>query len=74
MGFLDFAGEMVGKFGALAQEVNALKSDYESMTNEELKREYESLKGKSGREQRNRLMAVGSVLSDRGIVVKPNNN
>lgn len=68
MGFLDFLGETVGRLGAVAQEVNTLKSEYECMNNDQLKLEYMALKGKSGTENRNRFTAIKMILTDRGVI------
>lgn len=64
--FLDFAGEMLGKAAARAQEVQNYKSEYELMSDRELKREYQAIKDKSGTEYRNRCTAIKCVLNDRG--------
>jgi hypothetical protein len=66
MGFLDGLGSALGKLGAMAQEVQGYKGEYESMSDVDLKREYNALKNKSGTENKNRLMAVTAVLKDRG--------
>ena len=66
MGFLDFAGEMLGNAMAQCKEAYALKSEYEHMSDIQLKREKIKLKGESGADARYRHMAVSSVLKDRG--------
>lgn len=66
MGFLDVLGSGLGKMAAAGKEVLMHKSEYESMTETELKREYQDLKNRSGTEYRHRLMAVRSILQDRG--------
>lgn len=66
MGFLDILGSGLGKMAAAGKEVLMYKSEYESMTDTELKREYQDLKNRSGTEYRHRLMAVKFVLQDRG--------
>lgn len=70
MGFLDSLGEFAGKLAAQAQEANKYKSQYERMSNHELKREYEDLIKKSNEFLRSedikyRLMAVKTILNDR---------
>ena len=69
MGFLDSIGKGLGKLAATAEEVKALKGDYEHMSDSELKSEYNDLRKRSGDESKRRFMAVGSVLSDRGITL-----
>lgn len=66
MGFLDALGSMAGKIAAMGQEMLAYKSEYEFMSDNDLKREYKELKNKSGAENKSRLAAVTSVLKDRG--------
>jgi hypothetical protein len=72
MGFFDALGSIVGKMAAMGQEIQGYKSEYESMSDNDLKRAYENLKNKSGTEERYRLMAVMSVLKDRGLVRQSN--
>ena len=66
MGFMDFLGEMVGTLAAQGNEIQGYKKDYEFMSDQQLLREYNNLKGKSGQENKNRFYAIKSVLSDRG--------
>jgi len=66
MGFLDALGSGLGKMAAMTQEIQGYKSEYESMSNFDLEREFNALKNRSGTEYRNRLMAVKMVLTDRG--------
>lgn len=66
MGFLDALGSGLGKMAATMQEVQVYKLEYESMSDYDLKREYNALKNKYGTENRNRFTAVKMVLSDRG--------
>lgn len=66
MGFLDGVGSILGKAAAKAQEIQNYKIEYESMSDSELKREYQYLKGKSGQEYKDRFKAVILVLNDRG--------
>lgn len=66
MGFLDGLGNIMGKMAANMQEIQVYKSEYESMSDKELIREYKDLKGRSGREYTNRSAAVRMVLNDRG--------
>ena len=66
MGFMDALGSCLGKMAALAQEVQTYKMEYETMSDNDLKREYNALLHKSGVEERNRRAAIQSVLSDRG--------
>jgi hypothetical protein len=66
-GLKDFTGEAVGKFGAMAQEVQALKLEYGHMSNTALEAEFRALKGKSDKDSRNRLFAITGVLQDRGL-------
>lgn len=66
MGFLDSLGNTIGKMAAQAQEIQGYKSEYESMSDYDLKREFNSLRNKSGTECRNRFTAVKMVLRDRG--------
>jgi hypothetical protein len=66
MGFLDVLGGALGKAAAIGKEVQAYKSQYESWRDDELKREHSKLKGASGTENKYRLIAVRSVLNDRG--------
>lgn len=70
MSFLDSLGDVLGQMTAKAQEVQGYKSEYECMSDNDLKREYNSLVNKSGTEHRNRLMAVKMVLKDRGYFQK----
>lgn len=74
MGFFDSFGKVLGKLAAIGEEVKNLKSDYECMSDNELKREYNVLRTKSGSENRNRLMAVKLVLADRGIDLPGSNS
>ena len=74
MGFLDSLGKGLGKLAAIGEEVQSLKGDYVHMSDNELKREYNDLRKKSGTENRNRLMAVKSVLADRGIELPGSNS
>ena len=66
MGFLDSLGSAVGKMAAQAQEIQGYKSEYEYMSDNDLKREFNNLRNKSGTEYKNRFMAVKMVLKDRG--------
>lgn len=66
MGFLDSLGSAVGKMAAQAQEIQGYKSEYEYMSDSDLKREFNNLRNKSGTEYKNRFMAVKMVLKDRG--------
>lgn len=66
MGFLDFAGEMFGKIAVQGMEMKGYKSEYERMSNDQLKREFNAIKDKSGTEYNLRRGAIKSVLSDRG--------
>ncbi len=73
MGFLDFAGEMMGRAVANGQEMMKYKTEYEKMSNQELKREYNYLKNKpteflnpnANKECQLRLNAIRSILVDR---------
>lgn len=65
-GFFDALGSMAGKMAAVGQELQGYKSEYESMSDNDLIREYKDLNGKSGTENRYRRAAVTSVLKDRG--------
>jgi len=73
MGFLDILGDVAGKLVAQGQEIQSLKDEYELMNNNDLVREYNYLKGKSGSEQRNRFTAVMIILKERGVI-KDNTN
>lgn len=70
MGFLDSLGNTIGKMAAQAQEVQGYKNEYESMSDYDLKREFNNLRNKSGIEYKNRFMAVKMVLRDRGYFQK----
>ena len=71
-GFLDSLGGFLGKMAAMSQEIQGYKSEYECMSDSDLKREYNSLRNRSGTEYRNRLTAVKMVLQDRGYFQKLN--
>ncbi len=64
--FAEFAGGLLGQAAARAQEMQNYKSEYELMSDRELKREYQAIKEKSGDEYKYRRMAIKSVLTDRG--------
>ena len=66
MGFLDFAGEMLGKIAVQAKEMDGYKREYEGMSNNQLKVEFDAIKNKRGDEYNLRRCAIKSVLSDRG--------
>lgn len=66
MGFMDGLGNVLGGMAAKAQTLQSYKLEYESMSDSELKREYQDLRKRSGTEARDRLIAVKSVLQDRG--------
>lgn len=66
MGFLDVLGKGLGKMAAKAQELQNYKIEYESMSDSELKREYQYLRGRSEKEFKDRFIAVKLVLQDRG--------
>ena len=66
MGFLDFLGSAMGSMAAKMQEAQSYMSEYEPMTDKELIREYNDLKGRSGREVEARKMAVRTILNQRG--------
>ncbi|WP_304969380.1 hypothetical protein [Romboutsia ilealis] len=69
MGFLDFMGEMfgslVGEMTAKAKDVNIYKNEYEMMSDRQLKREFQDLVGKQGREYECRRLAISSIMNDR---------
>ena len=64
--FAEFAGELLGKAMANAQEMQNYKSEYELMSDRELKREYQAIKDEKGTEYQYRRIAIKSVLTDRG--------
>lgn len=66
MGFMDALGSGLGKMAAMSQEVMGYKSEYECMSDSDLKREFNALKDRHGTEQRYRFTAVKMVLTDRG--------
>ena len=66
MGFMDGLGNVLGGMAAKAQTLQSYKLEYESMSDSELKREYQDLRKRGGTEARDRLIAVKSVLQDRG--------
>lgn len=66
MGFKDSIGDYMGKAAARANELQRYLREYEVMTDYELKKEYNDLRGRSGREESNRLAAVACVLRNRG--------
>lgn len=66
MGFLDEAGNALGKMLAVTQEIQGYKLEYQMLTNDELWQEYYHLKKKLGTEYKNRFLAVETVLRDRG--------
>lgn len=68
MGFFDELGKAMGKKFAQAQEVQCYKLEYESMSDNDLKREYDRLRNRSGQECENRFLAVRMVLKDRGFL------
>ena len=63
---LDELGSFMGQMAARMQEIQTYKSEYEGMSDYDLKREYNDLKGKRDSESQNRLKAVKMVLTDRG--------
>lgn len=66
MGFMDIIGDCMGKAAARMNEIQQYAREYEVMTDDELKKEYNDLRGRSGTEERNRLAAVVYVLKNRG--------
>ena len=70
MGFLDSIfdslGSTLGKMAADNNEILEYKSEYECMSDYDLKREYNNLKNKSREDLRKRFIAVKLVLKDRG--------
>lgn len=69
MGFLDFMGEMFGSLAgelvSKAKDTNVYKSEYEMMSDRQLRREYQDLRDKQGREYECRRIAISSIMSDR---------
>ncbi len=63
---MDALGTMFGNLAAQAEEAQKFKSEYERFSDRDLIREYQKLKQQNG--SRERLMAVSSVLSDRGLI------
>ena len=70
MAFMDFLGSVVGKMASTMQDVQKYKSEYEYMSDNDLKREYNRLKNDSwkGTEGDHRLTAVKMILSERGLI------
>ena len=73
MGFLDFLGEVAGSMAAKGQVLLNYKSEYEEMSEDNLKREYKKLKEETqsfwcGQEKRDRFSAVKMVLRERGYL------
>ncbi len=69
---LDELGSFMGQMAARMQEIQTYKSEYEGMSDYDLKREYNDLKGKRDSESQNRLKAVKMVLTDRGYFQNQN--
>jgi hypothetical protein len=67
MGYMDKFGELAGKAMAFADDVNELKNEYVGMSTDELIREKKSLMNKSCSDKNNRLLAITSVLNNRGV-------
>ncbi len=69
MGFLDFVGEMVGGLAgemvSKANDAKVYKSEYETMSDRQLRREAQDLLGKQGREYECRRLAISSIMNDR---------
>lgn len=73
MGFLDFLGEVAGSMAAKAQVLQNYKKEYEEMSDNNLKREYNKLKEETqsswcSQEKKDRFSAVKMVLRDRGYL------
>lgn len=70
MGFMDSLGETMGRMAAMGEELQRYKSEYESLTNADLAREYRSLRSQNmpNKTTKNRLIALKSVMSDRGLI------
>lgn len=73
MGFLDFLGEMAGSLAAKGQVLQGYKSEYENMSDNNLKREFNKLREETqsswcSQEKKDRFIALKSVLRDRGYL------
>ena len=64
--FLNILGSFLGAAAAKSQEIQQYLPEYETMTDNELKKEYMDLKNEYGTEAGNRLTAVKIVLKSRG--------
>lgn len=72
MSFWDGVGSALGKMAAQAQVLQGYKSEYEAMSDQQLWREYQDLKKRSGTECSQRRAAAKQVLLDRGIIKSEN--
>lgn len=72
MGFFEglgnFLGQVTAKAEQMQEQINLYRGDYEYMSNEELMEEGRRLQSLSGQTNRAKLMAVKTILKERGVL------
>lgn len=67
-GLMDFTGDMVGRMAAMAEEVQQYKLEYESLSDNDLKRKYLSLRERNDKTSSRRKQALKMIMQDRGMI------
>lgn len=72
MGFFEglghFMGSMSGMLEQRQEQINMYRSEYECLSNNELKKEFRRWHGKSDTEARVRIIAIKTILQERGVM------
>lgn len=72
MGFMDSLGGLLGDIAGgvmgKAQEAYKYKQEYESLSDNDIKREYQRVKDRSGAEFMARKMALMTIAKERGLM------
>ncbi len=61
-------GGLAGKVQELQEQVNLYRSEYEEMSNSELREEGRRLNGRNDEQSRARRMAITQILKERGAM------
>jgi|BioPla2DNA2_1021312.scaffolds.fasta_scaffold48686_3 preprotein translocase subunit SecA len=62
------SGGIVAKCEQMQAQINLYRPDYEDMSNNELKKEYQRLKPLNGEANKAKLMTVRTILKERGVI------